>query len=314
MFAASGFCALIYEVVWYQLLQLAIGSTSVSLGILLATFMGGLCIGSLWLPNLRAMQRAPMRAYAMLEAGIAVCAVLVELGLPYLDRAYIAGAEHGLPSMLLRGVLAAACMLLPTILMGASLPTILRCFQHEQDDTVTLAYFYGANTFGAVAGCIVAGFVLLRFYNAMTATLFAAAINLAVAAFSLALARRMPVVEPTVQETSPAPVTGHAAGARWLVYLVIALSGATALGAEVVWTRLLSMLLLGTVYVFSIILAVFLLGLAVGQRHIDPRPAQDEHATARSGLGWSPDYASPAASHGPHSPSSTCFPDGSTMC
>ena len=139
LFAASGFCALIYEVVWYQLLQLAIGSTSVSLGILLATFMGGLCIGSLWLPNLRAMQRAPLRAYAMLEAGIAVCAVLVELGLPYLDRAYIAGAEHGLPSMLLRGVLAAACMLLPTILMGASLPTILRCFQHEQDDTVTLA-------------------------------------------------------------------------------------------------------------------------------------------------------------------------------
>src|SRR6202451_379034 len=87
--AASGCAALIYEIVWYQLLQLAIGSTSVSLGILLATFMGGLCIGSLWLPNLRYLQRAPLRAYAMLEAGIAFCALLVDLGLPYLDRAYI---------------------------------------------------------------------------------------------------------------------------------------------------------------------------------------------------------------------------------
>src|SRR3984957_15653363 len=97
LFSASGCAALIYEVVWYQLLQLAIGSTSVSLGILLATFMGGLCIGSLWLPNLSYLQKAPLRAYAMLEVGIAVCALLVELGLPVLDHAYIAGAQHGLP-------------------------------------------------------------------------------------------------------------------------------------------------------------------------------------------------------------------------
>jgi len=286
LFAASGFCALIYEVVWYQLLQLAIGSTSVSLGVLLATFMGGLCIGSLWLPNLRALQRVPLRTYAMLEAGIAICALLVELALPYLDRAYIAGAQHGLPSMLLRGVLAAACMLLPTILMGASLPTILRCFQHQQDDTVSLAYFYGANTVGAVAGCIVAGFVLLRFYNALTATLFAAAVNLVIAAISLALARRMPAVEPAAHQPSAASAVRSAAASRWPVYLVIALSGATALGAEVVWTRLLSMLLLGTVYVFSLILAVFLLGLAAGSG-VSTRVVSRLRMGARSGLGWS---------------------------
>jgi len=286
LFAGSGFCALIYEVVWYQLLQLAIGSTSVSLGILLATFMGGLCIGSLWLVNLRALQRAPMLTYAVLEGGIAVCALLVELGLPFLDRAYIAGAQHGLPGMLLRGVLAAACMLLPTILMGASLPTILRCFKHEQDDTYTLAYFYGANTAGAVVGCIFAGFVLLRFYNALTATLFAAAVNVAIAGFSLILWCRMPTVELAAEKPFPATVTGDSAGSRWPVYLVIGLSGATALGAEVVWTRLLSMLLLGTVYVFSLILAVFLLGLAVGSS-MATRVLGRLRMEARAGLGWS---------------------------
>src|SRR5579872_4798549 len=91
LFAASGCAALIYEVVWYQLLQLAIGSTSVSLGILLATFMGGLCIGSLWLPRLRLSQH-PLKVYAALEVGIAVFAVFVQLSLPYLNRAYIVGA------------------------------------------------------------------------------------------------------------------------------------------------------------------------------------------------------------------------------
>ena len=78
LFSASGMCALIYEVVWYQLLQLAIGSTSVSLGILLATFMGGLCIGSIWFPRIR-FQAHPLKIYAGLELGIAVCAVLVQI-------------------------------------------------------------------------------------------------------------------------------------------------------------------------------------------------------------------------------------------
>src|SRR5215469_1103679 len=188
LFAASGFSALVYEVVWYQLLQLAIGSTSVSLGILLATFMGGLCVGSLWLPSVRAFAVNPLRGYALLEVGIGACAILVEFGLPFLNRVYIAGAEHGLPGMLLRGLLAAICMLLPTILMGASLPTIVRSVNPAPDDTQALAFLYGANTAGAVLGCVVAGFYLLRLHDMKTATLLAAAINALVAVISLLLA------------------------------------------------------------------------------------------------------------------------------
>jgi len=125
LFGLSGCSALIYEVVWYQMLQLSIGSTSVSLGILLATYMGGLCIGSLWLPRL-AWRVHPLHLYAGLEAGIGILAALVQFSLPLLNRVYFAGAEHGLPGMLLRGALAAVCMLAPTILMGASLPAIVR--------------------------------------------------------------------------------------------------------------------------------------------------------------------------------------------
>src|SRR3954452_11857940 len=116
LFALSGCAALIYEVVWYQSLQLAIGSTSVSLGVLLATYMGGLCIGSLWFPR-RKWSQHPLKVYAGLEAGIGVFALLVQFLLPSLSSVYMTGAEHGLESMLLRGLLAAVVMFIPTILM-----------------------------------------------------------------------------------------------------------------------------------------------------------------------------------------------------
>jgi spermidine synthase len=251
-------CALIYEVVWYQLLQLAIGSTSVSLGILLATFMGGLSIGSIWFPRI-GLKQHPLKIYAALELGIAGFAILVQLSLPSLNRLYIAGAEHGMPGMLLRGILAALCMLPATILMGASLPSIVRW---AKSGVSWWGYLYAGNTAGAVIGCLLAGFYLLRIYDMATATYFAALVNVGVACVSWLLASRL--AGSTVSEEPPEAAAETVDSPRWPVYLAIGLSGATALGAEVVWTRLLSMLLLGTVYVFSIILAVFLIGLAIG--------------------------------------------------
>src|SRR5690242_10755989 len=126
LFAGSGCAALIYEVVWYQMLQLAIGSTSISVGVLLATFMGGLCLGSVGLARLKMVRMHPLRLYATIEAGIAVCALLVLYGLPLVERVYFAGAGHGFSNMLMRSLLAAICLLPPTILMGASLPAAAR--------------------------------------------------------------------------------------------------------------------------------------------------------------------------------------------
>ena len=262
LFAASGCAALIYEVVWYQLLQLVIGSTSVSMGILLATYMGGLFIGSLWLPRLQWRQH-PLRVYAGLEAGIALFSLLVLVILPLLNRVYVAAAGDGLGGMLLRGFLAACCMLPPTILMGASLPASVRWIEGTPDGVAWWGLLYSGNTLGAVVGCLLAGFYLLRNFNMATATWVAVAINLAVAAVSWILAPRMRHEEAaeTTYLSDPQTATPNQ---NWIVYLTIGISGATALGAEVIWTRLLGMLLLGTVYVFAIILAVFLTGLALG--------------------------------------------------
>src|ERR1017187_3010868 len=275
LFACSGCSALIYETVWYQLLQLAIGSTAVSLGCLLATFMGGLCIGSVWFPRLRLAGRHPLRIYGYLELGIAGSALLVHLLLPLVNMAYIAGAEHGMPGFLLRGFLSAICLLPPTVLMGASLPAIVRWLKSTPNGVSWYGLLYGGNTAGAVLGCLLAGFYLLRLYNMSVATYAAAAINVAVALASFALAAHTPA-EASVPATAPNSAEASAEAAevaapdapgdgipRWTIYVAIGLSGATALGAEVVWTRLLGMLLGLTVYVFSIILAVFLIGLAL---------------------------------------------------
>src|SRR2546423_999839 len=96
LFAGSGCSALIYEIVWYQLLQLVIGSTAISLGVLLATFMGGLCLGSLALPRILSVRKEhPLRVYAKVEIGIAICGVLVLLAMPLLDGVYTAAVGHG---------------------------------------------------------------------------------------------------------------------------------------------------------------------------------------------------------------------------
>ena len=126
LFAASGCSALIYEIVWYQLLQLVIGSTAISLGVLLAIFMGGLCIGSVLLPRVLPASRHPLRMYAFVELGIALFGILVLIGMPLVSGVYVAAVGFGMPSILLRAVICAICLLPPTTLMGASLPAAAR--------------------------------------------------------------------------------------------------------------------------------------------------------------------------------------------
>src|SRR5262249_13850547 len=154
------------------------------------------------------------------------------------------------------GAVAGVCLLPPTLLMGATLPAIARWVESSPLGLSWLGCFYGANVAGAVFGCLLAGFYLLRVFDMATATYVAAALNLTVAAIAVALASVSPRYEPPSDLA-----TNHAAhrapGAR-AIHLAIALSGMSALGTEVIWTRLLSLVLGGTVYTFSLILAVFL--------------------------------------------------------
>ncbi len=261
MFAGSGCAALVYEIVWFQLLRQVIGASAISLGILLSSYMGGLFLGSLAFSRYVSARRHPLKVYAVLEVGIAVCGVAMLAALPLVRLIYLSVVGYGLIGILLRAFVCLLLLLPPTILMGATLPAIARYMETTRIGISRIGLLYTANIVGAVAGCILAGFYLLRVHDMVVATLFAAVINLIAAlAAVLIAAKGKEFPGSSEQETAP---TAAPASNPW-VYVVVGVSGFTALGAQVVWTRLISLLFGGTVYTFSIILAVFLVGLALG--------------------------------------------------
>ncbi len=229
LFVGSGCAALIYEIVWLQLLQLIVGSSAVSLGVLLGTFMGGMCVGSLALPHLIGPHHHPLRVYACLELGIGVFGILVLWGLPYLNDFYAVTAAQGIRGILLRGLTAAVCLLPPTILMGATLPAVARWVEMTPRGVSWLGIFYGGNIAGAVIGCLLAGFYLLRVHDVAVASYTAVAINLSVAILSLRLAKQSPhVVSRGEPSGRPTQIVTHA----WSIYLAIGLSGLGALALK----------------------------------------------------------------------------------
>jgi spermidine synthase len=316
LFFGSGCAALIYEIIWFQLLGLVIGSTAVSLGIVLGVFMGGLCLGSVALPRWISPRRHPLRVYAAVEAGIGICGVGVLALLPPVARIYAMHVGPGLPAFLLRGALCVACLLPATMLMGATLPAISRWVRTSSDGISWLGLFYAGNTFGAVFGSLLAGFYLLRVYDMVVGTCVAAALNASIALISFLLSVREPHQGPNefAESAAVGASDGRDAG---LVYWTIALSGLCALGAEVVWTRLLSLMLGGTVYAFSLILAVFLAGLGIGSTvgaFVARRTARPEFALGlcqmllAAGMGWTAFMLARSLPYWPINPSLSTSP------
>jgi spermidine synthase len=279
LFVGSGCAALIYEIVWFQLLQLVIGSSAISLGVLLGTFMGGMCLGSFALSSVVSARQHPLRVYACLELGIAFVGLLVLVGMPLISGVYISWAGSGVTGLLFRGVIAGVCLLPPTLLMGATLPAISRWVEATPEGVSWLGFFYGGNIAGAVVGSVLTGFYLLRVFDVSVATYIAVSINVGVALAGLVIAKATPY---QAVESAPAGVTRAADWAS--VYVVIALSGMTALAAEVIWTRLLSLLFGATTYTFSLILAVFLFGLGLGSSAGSALASR--LARPRLALGW----------------------------
>ncbi len=280
LFVGSGCAALIYEIVWFQLLQLIIGSSSISLGILLGTFMGGMCLGSLMLSRMISARQHPLRVYAALELGIGVLGLLILVAMPLVGGIYTAWGGEGMFGIVFRAVIAGICLLPPTVLMGATLPAISRWVKATPDGISWLGFFYGGNIAGGVAGCVLAGFYLLRVFDVATATFVAVAFNAAVALIAYVLAGRTTYEADVVT----APRAGSASSSGTAVYVTIALSGMTALASEVIWTRLLSLHFGATVYTFALILAVFLVGLGIGST-AGATLARDL-VSPRRALGW----------------------------
>lgn len=274
LFFFSGAGALVYEVVWGRMLVLVFGGTSFAISTVLAAFMGGLALGSYLFGKLIDKRGHPLIVYGLLEAGIAIWALLVPSLLGLLNSGYGVLYRELDPSFyvlsLLRFSLTFLVILVPTTLMGGTLPVLMRLLTATGalvGRTSALLYF--ANTSGAVIGTFTAGFTLIPTFGLRGTTHLAVLVNFTVALLAVYLARRVDF--KSVAAASPEAASGPAASfaltrplERRLVLFVYAFSGLTALAYEVVWTRVLVSIIGTTTYAFTTMLTTFLLGLAIG--------------------------------------------------
>jgi spermidine synthase len=257
-FFLSGGAALVFEVVWTRLLLLEFGATSLAVATVLAAFMGGMALGSAWAPRLLRGGRDPLLVYGLLEAW----AGLFGLATPALLGALAAG-----PPLLRFG--ASLIALLPaTAAMGASLPVLAAALGRSEASAGSLVgRLYAVNTAGAVAGPLLATFVLFPGLGLSRALQAAALADVAVGIAILALRRRLALSSATAPAAdaprSKARPEGRP-GRDAPLLLALAVSGASSMAYEVAWSRTLSLVYGSSVYGVSIMLSTFLLGLAAG--------------------------------------------------
>jgi spermidine synthase len=272
LFFLSGAAALIYQTAWHRLLGLFAGADTIAAALIVGAFLLGLGIGSLVAGFYadRLSRRASLVAFAICEVGIAAFALISPW--LYYDVIY----RELLPLSSSRAVIFAivfASLLWPTFLMGCSLPFLSKAVVSQISGSAKLiGWLYGLNTLGAGVGAFVGGWFLIGTFGFDKAVYVGAALNLVVAAGGLLLARGLDL---TV--ASPGPKAAIAAPAGddvvWRWSLLVFISGFLIVALQIVWYRLVGVLLQSNGYSFSLVLAVFLLGdaagLLVGARVID---------------------------------------------
>ncbi|HUS09650.1 MAG TPA: fused MFS/spermidine synthase [Pyrinomonadaceae bacterium] len=279
-FFLSGATGLIYEVLWARMLGLVFGGTTLAVSTVLAAFMGGLALGSALAGRWGGRVKRPVRAYGLLEIGIAVYALAVPSLFSVVDNVYAVIWQQFHPGFfvfsLWRFVLSCAMLLLPTTLMGATLPLLSAALLRSAGPTSTsVTKLYTRNLGGAIFGSIVAGFVLLPYFGVRLTIYTAAAINIIIGIISILAERRIDVASESASDYSPFLATEHqllneedtpsASQPDTKFWFVCAfISGFVTFSTQVAWTRMLTMIVGSSTYAFSIVVALFLLGLSGG--------------------------------------------------
>jgi spermidine synthase len=270
LFFISGAAALVYQVLWLRLMGLVFGVTVYAATTVLASFMSGLALGSVAAGRLASRLRHPLRWFAAAELGIALAALATQPALAGISRVYVdlypwlSGSAAMLTAV--RFLAAWFVLLVPTMLMGASLPLVLKSsLGHDPAIGSRFAKLYASNTAGAIVGSLLVGFVLIQQIGIAASFAVAALANVLVAAAAFALDRAMAQPSPdSVASTHVAPPAPPLSSVERLVLLVFAVSGFAALALEIVWFRLLVLFVPATTYAFTTMLAAVLFGIAAG--------------------------------------------------
>ncbi len=261
MFVLSGAAGLVFEVALQRSLTRAFGVSAFATSTVLAAWMAGLALGAVLFGRAADRSRSPLKLYAGLELGIAGVAVVMPFLVPAVVEGFgsIAnGAATNSPALLVgRLVLAFGVTLVPTLLMGGTLPAVARALASKEGEDSTLAGLYTANLVGAVLGAGLTAYLVMPALGLSKTMWLGASLNVLAALIGLWLARGRieAVVERTEQAAARAPIELLALSA-W--------SGFATFAAEVTWFQLLGVVVGTSVYAFGLMLATFLVGLALG--------------------------------------------------
>jgi spermidine synthase len=265
-FFISGATGLIYEVVWTRLLTLVMGNTHYSISTVLTAFMGGLALGSYAGGKVIDRRFNPLTAYALLEAGIGLYCLLIpsliDLAFPLFKWVYINWGDSYTQASIIRFIICVAILIIPATFMGATLPVLSKFVSRDEahigKDVGTL---YSINTFGAVFGAWASAFIFMRLWGVQSTIWMTALLNLAISAVIFLVFKPPLKGSGSIELESPLPPLDKKGK---LILLSFAFSGMVALVYQIAWNRILSLLLGSSVYAFSLILTVFILGLALG--------------------------------------------------
>jgi len=275
IFFGSGICGLIYEVVWLRMLARIMGVTIYATSTVVAAFMAGLALGSFLLGRFIDRREDPLRIYAILELLIGATALLVpvifSITLPFYKLLYELSGENQILITILRTLVCFIALLLPTTLMGGTLP-ILTSWLVKRGIFFgkSFSLLYGFNTLGATYGVLISGFVTLEIFGEYRTILLGVFLNFLVAGLAYIIYKNeVPKQEAlTFSEAMPSEklreISPYSDKIRRVVLIGFIISGFTSLAYEVIWTRQLILFLQTSIYAFSGMLIVFLIGIAAG--------------------------------------------------
>ena len=290
LFFLSGATGLVYELLWVRVLYQTFGSTIQSVTTVVAAYMGGLGLGA-WLLGRRAdRHERPAALYGRLEIAIGLFGLASPLVLAVTHHIYVGTAAalalDRAASVALRFALAGVVLLIPTTLMGGTLPVLTRAFTADRAELQhSLGLLYGLNTLGAVVGTALAGFFLIEYVGVRASLWATATINLALGGIALWLSGSR-ADAPTAAPPHPGREPGErpSPALRNTALLLLGLTAFAALLDEIAWTRVLVMIVGGSTYAFTLVLLVFLLGIGIGSAVVARRGAiPSETAAAAAG-------------------------------
>ncbi|RKH49742.1 spermidine synthase [Corallococcus interemptor] len=262
----SGATALVYELVWSKYLGNVLGNSGQAHAVVLATFMGGLALGAFVFGRTADRVKSPLALYGVLELGVGLYALAFPYVLGALEHLWLALAPHVPEGLRVapRLLVSSLSLVVPTLLMGGTLPALVRHFAASLASVrKELARLYAINSLGAAVGVYVAGTRLVPLVGLSASAQIAAGLNVFLALAALALARQHP----------PAVVVGAAPSAEDVAYprravraalIGVMLSGFTSMLYQVTWIRLLAIVLGASTYAFTLILTAFILGIGLG--------------------------------------------------